>query len=84
NGFNNETRNIYEEFKKSGLKSNHELVTDRMLDSLAISGTPHECTKKLERFVDTGVTLPIIQFNPIEDVMTSFKILTSTLSGDKT
>jgi len=84
NGFNNETKNIYEEFKKSGLKYNHELVTDSMLESLVISGTPKECIKKLKRFVDSGIALPIIQFNPIGDTMTSFKLLTSTLSGDKT
>lgn len=82
NGFNNETRNIYEEFKKSGLKSNHELVTDLMLDSLAIYGTPQECVKKLARIVNAGVSLPIIQFNPVGNVITSFKLLTSTLSGD--
>ena len=29
-----------EEFKKSGFKSNHELVTDSMLNSLCISGSP--------------------------------------------
>ena len=83
NGFNNEIRNIYEEFKKSGLKSNYELVTDKMLDSLVICGTPQECIKKLARIVSAGVTLPIIQFNPIGDVITSFKLLTSTMSGDK-
>ena len=82
NGFNNETRNIYEEFKKSGLKSNHESVTDEMLDSLVICGTPQECVKKLARIINTGVTLPIIQFNPVGDVITSFKLLTSTLSGE--
>jgi hypothetical protein len=27
NGFKNETSNIFDEFKKSGFKSNHELVT---------------------------------------------------------
>jgi hypothetical protein len=27
NGFENETDNIFEEFKKSGLKSNHELIS---------------------------------------------------------
>ena len=82
NGFNNVTRNIYEEFKKSGLKSNHELITDEMLDSLVICGTPQECVKKLARIVNAGVTLPIIQFNPVGDVITSFKLLASTLSGD--
>ena len=30
--FKNETKNIFEEFKKSGFKSNHELVTDSMLN----------------------------------------------------
>ena len=83
NGFNNETRNIYEEFQKSGLHSNHELVTDSMLDSLVICGSPQECVKKLEQIVNTGITLPIIQFNPVGDVITSFKLLTSTLSSDK-
>ena len=84
NGFNNETKNIYEEYKKSGLKSNHELVTDTMLDSLVISGTPQECTKKLKRFIDSGINLSIIQFNPLNDVMASFKLLTDTMSGGKT
>lgn len=83
NGFNSESRNIYEEFKKSGFKSNHELVTNNMLESLVISGTPMEFEKKLQKFIDAGITLPIIQFNPIGDTMTSFKMLTSTLSGDK-
>ena len=45
NGFKNETTNIFDEFKKSGLKSNHELVTDSMLQSLCISGNPDECQK---------------------------------------
>ncbi|HSB57864.1 MAG TPA: LLM class flavin-dependent oxidoreductase [Nitrosopumilaceae archaeon] len=82
NGFNNEIKNIYEEFKKSGLNSNHELVPDSMLDSLVICGTPQQCIKQLERFVDSGVTLPIIQFNPIGNVKTSFKLLMSTFSGE--
>jgi len=32
NGFKNETNEIFEEFKKSGFKSNHELVTDSMMN----------------------------------------------------
>ena len=48
NGFNNETNNIFEEFKKSGFKSNHELVTDSMLNSLCISGSPEEAKIQLE------------------------------------
>ena len=83
NGFKNETKNIFDEFKNSGFKSNHELVTDSMLNSLCICGTPKECKIKLEKFVETGINLPIIQFNPVgEDISKSFKLLTSTFSGE--
>ena len=82
NGFQNETKNIYEEYQKSGLKSNHELVPDSMLEQLAIYGTPDDCIKKLKKFKDAGLDLPIIQFNPIGDVSESFELMTSTLFGD--
>jgi len=80
NGFANETKNVYEEYQKSGLKSNHELVPESMLEQLCVYGTPDECIKKLKRFHNVGVNLPIIQFNPIEDVAESFNLLTSTFS----
>jgi len=83
NGFQNETKNIYEEYQKSGLKSNHELVPESMLEQLAIYGTPEDCLKKLKKFKDAGLDLPIIQFNPIGDVSESFELMTSTLFGDK-
>ena len=78
NGFKNETTNIFDEFKKSGLKSNHELVTDSMLQSLFISGNQDECKKQLQNFRETGIDLPIIQFNPVGDVSESFKLLKKT------
>jgi len=83
NGFEKETRVIYEEYKKSGLNSLHKLVSNSMLDSLTICGTPEQCKKKLDMFVRAGVSLPIIQFNPVGDVSKSFKLLVSTLSGNK-
>ena len=83
NGFANETREIYEEYKKSGFRKNYELVSTNMLDSLTICGTPEDCKKKLNKFVKAGVSLPIIQFNPIGEVTKSFKLLVSTLSGSK-
>jgi alkanesulfonate monooxygenase SsuD/methylene tetrahydromethanopterin reductase-like flavin-dependent oxidoreductase (luciferase family) len=82
NGFKNETLNIFDEFKKSGLKSNHELVTDSMLQSLCISGNPDECKKQLQNFRETGIDLPIIQFNPIGDVSESFKLLKKTFLNE--
>jgi len=78
NGFKNETNNIFEEFKKSGFKSNHELVTDSMLNSLCISGSPEDVKSQLEKFRDAGVDLPIIQFNPIGDTKESFSLLKKT------
>ena len=79
NGFEKETSNIFEEFKKSGFSSNHELVPDSMLKELAISGTPEECKKQLDVFKQTGIDLPIIQFNPVGDTMESFGLLQKTL-----
>jgi len=83
NGFQKETEEIFQEFKKSGFKVIHELVPDSMLDSLTICGTPEECLKKFKKFADTGLTLPIIQFNPIDNVNESFALLTSTFSEVK-
>ena len=78
NGFRDETYNIFDEFKKSGFKSNHELVTDSMLHSLCISGTPTECKKQLQNFRETGINLPIIQFNPVGGITESCKLLKKT------
>jgi len=78
NGFKNETSNIFDEFKKSGFKSNHELVSDSMLESLCISGSPDECRKQLQNFRETGIDLPIIQFNPVGDISDSFQLLKKT------
>jgi 5,10-methylenetetrahydromethanopterin reductase len=83
NGFEKETREIYDEYKKSGFRTNYKLVSNNMLDSLTISGTPEDCKKKLDKFVKAGVSLPIIQFNPVGKVAKSFKLLVSTLSGSK-
>ena len=75
NGFKNETSNIFEEFKKSGSESTHEFVTDSMLESLCIAGTIEECKKQLQKFYESGLDLPIIQFNPVGDVSESFELL---------
>lgn len=78
NGFQKETSEIYDEFKKSGLSSNHNLVTDTMLQSLAISGTSEDCKKQLNNFINTGIDQPILQFNPIGSTMNSFELFKKT------
>ena len=77
-GFASETTSIFDEFKKSGFKINHELVTDSMLRSLAISGTSEECKKQVNDFASTGINQPIFQFNPVGNVLESFKLFTKT------
>ncbi len=80
NGFKKETDEVYAQYLKSGLRSNHESITDAMLDSLVICGTPEQCKKQLRRVYDSGITHPIIQFNPIGNTQESFDLLTKTFS----
>ena len=80
NGFKNETKKIFEEYEKNGLKNNHELVPESMVSELCIVGTPDECKNQLKQFRNTGIDLPIIQFNPTDNVLDSFDLVTSTFS----
>ena len=81
-GYSKETENIFNEYKKTGLKNLHEFVTEKMLDDLCIAGTPDMGLKKLNAFREIGIDLPIIQFNPIGDTRESFELLTKTFSGE--
>ena len=81
-GFKNETKNIYEEYEKNGLQNNHELVPESMVHELCITGTSDECKSQLKQFRETGIDLPIIQFNPMDNVENSFNLVTSTFSEE--
>jgi len=82
NGFENETKNIFEEYEKNRLQSNHELVPESMVNELCIAGTPDECKTQLKQFRETGIDLPIIQFNPIDNVENSFNLVSTTFSEE--
>jgi 5,10-methylenetetrahydromethanopterin reductase len=82
NGFENETIAIFDEYGKNGLKDNYRLVTDNMVNSLSICGSPEDVRKKILQFVNAGVNLPILQFNPVGKVRKSFELLTQTLASD--
>lgn len=78
-GYEYEVNNITEEYKKNGIENIHKFVSDSMLESLTICGTKEECRKSLEVFVNTGITLPIIQINPVgKDPESSIMELLST------
>jgi alkanesulfonate monooxygenase SsuD/methylene tetrahydromethanopterin reductase-like flavin-dependent oxidoreductase (luciferase family) len=78
NGYRTEVESIIAAYGKGGTDSAAKLVPERMLDSLAICGTGEECRKSLARFVSTGITLPIIQLNPVGDSESSFREMLST------
>jgi 5,10-methylenetetrahydromethanopterin reductase len=73
NGFKIEVEDITAEYRKAGADSAARFVSDRMLSSLVICGSSEECRESLSKFLSTGITLPIIQFNPIGDSESSFK-----------
>lgn len=83
-GFEKETSAIFDEYKKSGFKENYSLVSNKMVNELAVCGTPEDVKKQLLRFVNAGVDLPILQFNPVGDTMESFNLLISTFKSDMT
>ena len=78
NGFKNETEEVYEEYEKSGFKLNHEFISDSMLQTLAIAGTSEECRKQITNFRNSGIDLPIVQFNPVGEVSKSFSLFKKT------
>lgn len=82
NGYEKETSEIFTEYEKSGLTDNHRFVSDSMVNSLALCGAPKELSQKLERFIKIGIDLPILQFNPVGNVLESFKLLVSSLERD--
>ena len=78
NGFKTEVDEITSEYRNAGAESAAKFVSDRMLSSLVICGTSEECRESLSKFLSTGITLPILQFNPVGDSESSFKEMLST------
>ena len=80
NGYKKETEAVLEEYQRSGLKNIAHCIPDAMLHDLTICGTPEETARRMEEFLETGVDLPIIQFNPVGDIKDSFRLLQRTFS----
>src|ERR1051325_7426443 len=78
NGFQKETEQIASEYLQNGLEAASSLVTERMLDSLTVCGTADECVRSLSRFMSTGITLPIIQVNPVGRTESSIREMLTT------
>jgi 5,10-methylenetetrahydromethanopterin reductase len=78
NGFKAEVQQIIGEYKKSGAERAAKFVSDKMLSSLAVCGSSEDCRESLSKFLSTGITLPILQFNPLGDSESSFREMLST------
>jgi alkanesulfonate monooxygenase SsuD/methylene tetrahydromethanopterin reductase-like flavin-dependent oxidoreductase (luciferase family) len=70
-GFKSQVEQITTEYQNHGIENISKFVTDPMLDSLTIYGTTEDCIKSLKRFISSGVSLPILQVNPVKDNMQS-------------
>ncbi|MDP9210691.1 MAG: LLM class flavin-dependent oxidoreductase, partial [Thermoproteota archaeon] len=66
-GFKNEVEQISNDYLINGIDNISKFVTDHMLDSLTICGTVEDCIRSLKRFVSCGISLPILQINPVKD-----------------
>lgn len=77
NGFEDEVKKIKEAYYKGG-DAAADAVTNRMLDALTVCGTRDDCRKALLKFTEAGVTLPIIQVNPVQNAESSFREMLST------
>jgi 5,10-methylenetetrahydromethanopterin reductase len=78
NGFQIEVEEITAEYHLRGLDFASKYVSEKMLKSLTVCGNSEDCIKSLRAFVSKGVSLPIIQVNPVGDSESSFREMLST------
>jgi len=77
-GFESEIISITDRYKNVGLESAADSISENLLNSITISGSIDDCLNAFEKFLSTGLTLPIIQINPVDDSILSFKEMLST------
>jgi 5,10-methylenetetrahydromethanopterin reductase len=78
NGFQSDVEQIASEYHLNGLDIASKFVSDKMLNSLTVSGNSEECIRSLEKFLSAGISLPIIQVNPVGDTESSIREMLST------
>jgi 5,10-methylenetetrahydromethanopterin reductase len=78
NGFQKETEQIASEYLQNGLEAASSVVSEKMLESLTICGTADECARSLDKFMSTGITLPILQINPVSSGESSIREMLTT------
>ena len=66
NGYGREVKEITYQYWTNGGDAAASSVPDHMLDAITISGNREQCIKSLEKFISTGISLAILQVNPIK------------------
>ncbi len=79
-GFEAEANSIRAAWQRGDRASAAKIVTDQLIDSVALAGSPNECATRLEEFRNAGIDLPILSFyipdeNAFQTVCESIKIL---------
>ena len=78
NGFQNDVEQITSEYHRNGLDLASKFVSDKMLNSLTVSGNSEQCIRSVEKFLSAGISLPIIQVNPVGNTESSIREMLST------
>lgn len=78
NGFQDDVEQITSEYHRNGLDIASKFVSEKMLDSLTISGNSEQCVRSLGKFLSAGISLPIIQVNPVSNTESSIREMLST------
>jgi 5,10-methylenetetrahydromethanopterin reductase len=78
NGFQIDVEQITSEYHRNGLDIASKFVSDKMLNSLTVSGNSEQCIRSVEKFLSAGISLPIIQVNPVGTTESSIREMLST------
>lgn len=78
NGFQNDVEQITSEYHRNGLDIASKFVSDKMLNSVTVSGNSEQCIRSVEKFLSAGISLPIIQVNPVGNTESSIREMLST------
>jgi alkanesulfonate monooxygenase SsuD/methylene tetrahydromethanopterin reductase-like flavin-dependent oxidoreductase (luciferase family) len=62
-GFESEASKISSAWGRGDRMSATAAVSDRLIDSVAVAGSPDECRRRLQDFRNSGVTLPILSLS---------------------
>src|SRR5919112_1524382 len=65
--FKIEVDKIYKDYHNHGIERSIENIPTKLLDNLVVYGSVNDCNYQIKKIIDTGIDLPILQINPIED-----------------